>query len=337
MLTTLRPSLYLGIDAGATHTEAVIANESGYVLGKGYSEGANLHNISNEEACNHICEAIFQAETDLKSKKDHGQITYESLCVGMSGLDTQQDFNNVGEIFKQYYPERGLQIKHALFTNNGLIGLKSGTESNFGVCLVSGTGSNCYGISRKGDATKAGNWGYLLGDQGSAFSIGKAILEEVMKEYDGRLPQTDLTNAVLQTLNFKDASELINWVYNSRIPVKDIASLTKLSSHDDFKGLSIIRAQVDRAAKAMIDAYDAVFHKLKLSTDEPIPVVLIGGLFKFEKSFRERITAGIKQRTPQAEVILPKRSPAEGAIRIAMMADYLNILPDTITKIDFNH
>ncbi|MDE2238149.1 MAG: hypothetical protein KGK30_09685, partial [Elusimicrobia bacterium] len=59
-----------------------------------------------------------------------------------------------------------------------------------GVLLIAGTGSSALGRDRKGRWRYAGGWGPLLGDEGSAFWIGKEALKDsrLSRSWPAELP-----------------------------------------------------------------------------------------------------------------------------------------------------
>src|SRR5262249_7281093 len=62
-----------------------------------------------------------------------------------------------------------------------------------GVVLIGGTGSVAYGRNAAGCAARAGGWGYLAGDEGSAYWIGRESLTAVALALDGRGPAAAVT------------------------------------------------------------------------------------------------------------------------------------------------
>ena len=64
-------------------------------------------------------------------------------------------------------------------------------------CTYSGTGSISYCYNKKtNELNRVGGWGYVLGDEGSGYDIGRQALVAIMKSYDGRGKSTQLTEAL---------------------------------------------------------------------------------------------------------------------------------------------
>ncbi|KKQ95450.1 MAG: ATPase, BadF/BadG/BcrA/BcrD type [candidate division CPR2 bacterium GW2011_GWC1_39_9] len=335
MLTTLKSGLYLGIDTGATRTEATITKETGLVIGIGEAGTANLHNVSIETAFNNIKVAVEEAKKDLKSKQPETSINeFEAACLGISGLDTVADKERLKTFFNGLTgDDQTLGSKILIIANNGLTGLMSGTENPYGICLIAATGSNCYGVSKTGRETSSGNWGYFLGDQGSAFAIGQALLRLAMKEFDGRLPQTAITHKILDYLNLADAGQIVGWAYRETLPVREIAGLSKLIDDDDLSNIVDIAEITNQTVRELINAYRAVIDRLEIDLTNPFPVVLVGGLFSMKNNFIEKVESSILGITPQAAVVKNQRSISEGAARIAMLHNYMRLFPESLIVI----
>ena len=63
--------------------------------------------------------------------------------------------------------------------NDALVALEAAIPGGPGVVIISGTGSIAYGRNAAGEAARAGGWGYVLGDEGSGYWIGRAALRAV--------------------------------------------------------------------------------------------------------------------------------------------------------------
>jgi N-acetylglucosamine kinase-like BadF-type ATPase len=290
--------LYLGIDAGATKTALIMADGKGKILVDKRDEGINLHNLNSK---------ISIEKLSLLINHTLGaQMVAEAVVVGLAGLDTDRD-----EIVSNQLREK-IKTKSLTIVNDGLIGFRSGTDSKWGVCLIASTGANCYGITKTGKEVKAGGWGYLIGDQGSGYAIGKKILEKLMKEYDGREMESGIGDKVLHYLNLTNIPELMDWVYHQTEVVERIASLSRIIPEVDSDYIW------EETTDELFSAYKAVFRKLDLGLDDTLPVVLIGGLFNLPERWTDLVVQKILAYTPGAKIIKPQKPPVYGALKIAL-------------------
>ena len=95
-----------------------------------------------------------------------------------------------------------------------MIALQAGVGDAAGIVIVSGTGSIAYGRNEHGEASRAGGWGYVLGDEGSGYWIGRLALRAVVRHADGRGRVTSLTPRLLAHFGVERAAELIHKVYH---------------------------------------------------------------------------------------------------------------------------
>ena len=118
-----------------------------------------------------------------------------AICLGIAGVDRPDDARVVREIMKRI----GYKAK-VLVVNDALVALEAGAPDQPGVVVIAGTGSIAYGRNEQNQAARAGGWGYMLGDEGSGYWIGRAALRAVLREADRRGPATQLTGLLLQLL-----------------------------------------------------------------------------------------------------------------------------------------
>ena len=93
-----------------------------------------------------------------------------------------------------------------LVVNDALVALEAGAPGQPGVVIISGTGSIAYGRNAAGEAARAGGWGYVLGDEGSGYWIGRAALRAVLRAADERGPDDGADAAAARALRRRPAA-----------------------------------------------------------------------------------------------------------------------------------
>ena len=176
----------LGIDAGGSKTVAWLADQEGRVLGEGRGSGANLHSAGELATEKALYEVIHGALGDRPAMP-------EVVAVGMAGMDRPDDEAVVRGILRRLGC-RGQVVA----VNDAHIALVAGADELPGVVVIAGTGSIAYGIGPAGTAARAGGWGEVYGDEGSAFWVGARALAAVVRAADRRGPATALTTLVLR-------------------------------------------------------------------------------------------------------------------------------------------
>ncbi len=76
------------------------------------------------------------------------------------------------------------------------IALEAAVGAGPGVVLIAGTGSAAYGRNAAGEMARAGGYGPWVGDEGSAFEIGRRAVAAVARTRDQAAPMTLLTDMI---------------------------------------------------------------------------------------------------------------------------------------------
>lgn len=295
----------LGIDAGGTKTVCLLADETGRILGEARGPGANLQ-AAGELQVEKVLHDVME-----EALGDRG-IVPAAICLGIAGVDRPDDAAVVRAIMKRIgYKARVVVV------NDALVALEAGAPGKPGVVVISGTGSICYGRNAQGIAARSGGWGYVLGDEGSGYWIGRAALRAVLREADQRGPATALTPLLLAHFGVTRAQGLIHEVYHSTLKPAAIGALAKsvqaAFSKGDAVAIGILRAAADELEASAL----SVARRLGL-IGTPFPFVLAGGIFKAVPWVEEELHRRLPVASPGSTVLLLDREPAEGAVTLAL-------------------
>jgi len=166
------------------------------------------------------------------------------------------------------------------------------THGEPGVAVVAGTGSIAYGRNERGDEVRVGGWGWLVGDEGSAFDIARRAINAAFRSYDGRGPSTSLTDAVKRRFNVKDLRDLITYLYAGRgTPVARIARLAPLVNAAAVRGDEVARRILNEAGEELASAVIAAVRRLGMA-GRSVVVGGVGGVFRSRfvtNSFRRKL------------------------------------------------
>lgn len=295
----------LGIDAGGTKTVCLLADADGQVRASARGAGANLQaqgELEVEKVLYEVMDGVLASESSPPA----------AICLGIAGVDRPDDATIIRGIMRR--------IGHkapVLVVNDALIALVAGAGDGAGIVLISGTGSICYGRNDKGEAARAGGWGYILGDEGSGWWIGRRALAAVMRHTDGRGPATELTARVLDHFHMTTISELVHQVYyrdTRRRAVTGVAGLVQSAANE---GDVVARQILTEAAEELVIAAASVAQKLEMR-GQAFPLVLAGSLFKALPTLRAEVTARIAEVAPRSHPEVLAAEPALGAVRLAL-------------------
>ncbi|WP_427015815.1 N-acetylglucosamine kinase [Pseudarthrobacter sp. P1] len=179
---------FLAIDAGGTSTRAVIVDASGRCLGYGRSGTGNPISSGIHAALASLGEAAEKAQQGVPG----GAAALAGAAVAMAGASVQTH----AHLFQERLATVGL-AGDLVIESDLLAGFYSGTFHDNGYALVAGTGA--VGARIKGgrlDAVGDGA-GWLLGDEGSGFWLGREVVRAVVAALDGRGAPTALTALLL--------------------------------------------------------------------------------------------------------------------------------------------
>lgn len=299
----------LGIDVGGSKTVCVLADDHEQVIARGREEGANLQG-AGELALEKVLHAV------MESTLQGTGVQPSAICLGIAGVDRAADEAVVRSIMTRIgYKARILVV------NDALIALQAGIGDQPGIVIVSGTGSIAYGRNENGEASRAGGWGYVLGDEGSGYWIGRLALRAVVRHADGRGRVTSLTPRLLSHFGVRKAAELINKVYHDRggedLSPRAIATLARYVQDSRAEGDLVAAGILNQAADELMTAATAVMTRLEL-TDTPFTFVLAGGMFHAVPWLCDHMQLQLPALAHHSRVIRLDEEPALGAVRLAL-------------------
>jgi N-acetylglucosamine kinase-like BadF-type ATPase len=295
----------IGVDAGGTKTVCYLADQTGTVLAEARGPGAHINAVGSAGV-----QAILQDVIGAVLAESPGELT--AICLGMAGVDRPGEMGLIRGLL-----ERVVSVRHVVIVNDALVALEAGAPAEAGVVLIAGTGSIAYGRDAHGRAARAGGWGYVLADEGSGYWLGRQALRSVMRQADGRGPETALTELLLERYNVSRALELVRTIYSSDLKPAGIASLAATVEAAAAAGDRVAQGIIEMGARELTDAAVSVARRLALSR---FPVVLSGGIFRVVHHMRAAVSAEISARLPDARIEPLSTEPAMGAVRLALRA-----------------
>src|SRR6185503_19327884 len=155
----------------------------------------------------------------------------------------------------------------------------------------------------------AGGWGFVLGDEGSGYWIGRAALRAVLRAADRRGPETQLTARLLEYYDIAKAQDLIHQVYHGTLRPAAIASLAQFvqRAFDDGDAVSIgiLRGAADQLESSGL----SVARRLDL-IGTAFPFVLSGGIFRAVPWLEQELGRRFPQAAPHSHTTLLDVEPA---------------------------
>jgi N-acetylglucosamine kinase-like BadF-type ATPase len=301
-----QPRLLLGIDGGASETVALLASETGEILGEALSGGSNPHILGEAVAL----AALDQAVSAVFGAAKLPVQPCLAACLGMAGIGRPADRASI----QRWAAARRL-AGEVLVVNDARLVIAAGTPNDYGVAVICGTGSIAVGQTPDGLTARAGGWGYLLGDEGSGYDIAVKALRAATCAADGRGAPTLLLAALLDHWGLQQPPELIEYVYTLPDPRAELANLTPVVVRAAHGGDGVAHEILVAAGRDLAAAAASVARQLELTT--PLPLAMAGGVIEHAPVVGQAICAALEQHGWRAEPVTIVEAPVQGALRLA--------------------
>jgi N-acetylglucosamine kinase-like BadF-type ATPase len=194
------------------------------------------------------------------------------------------------------------------------IALEAAVGSGPGVVLIAGTGSVAYGRNVKSETARAGGYGPWIGDEGSAFEIGRRAVSAVARTRDHDAPVTLLAEMIPDALECPDWDDLMlrvmknpDDVFPKLFPVVARAALAEDAAAKEI----LFASAIGVGSLAM-----TVVRRLGMKSQE-FPLVKCGGVFGRSRMLDDLLDSVLASGALRAKISRLQISPAIGAARIA--------------------
>lgn len=301
--------LVVGADLGGTSTRLAVATTAGAWLATVTGAGGNPTTHGVEPAAAELGKAARRALAGLDPR------AVRAVVIGVAGRATLDD-PRATRAFTDALVAEGVAARPG-FVGDAEVAFCSATPDPGGTVLLAGTGAMAVQIRARRSAATSDGLGWLLGDEGSAFWLGREAVRASIAAICGTAPPTTLTAAVsLRLLGalptgpaYRRRSALIR-AAASRPPI-ELAALAPLVVEAEEAG--------DETAAAICD--EATAHLARLVADvrdpaEAAPLVLNGSVVRSPGS-----PVGRRLRTLLAERFTGDvLTPADGIAGAAWLA-----------------
>ncbi len=302
--------LLLAIDGGQTATKSLIARIDGTVLGSGRGGPSDHFHIEGGVEKNR--RAIVGAIDDvlIATGSDAAQVV--AVGVGHTGAPTgTRTPEVVVEIVRERLSPQEITVVPDYVTN--LAGASGGMP---GVVLIAGGGSIGYGVTAQGNEAIAGGYGFLIGDEGSAFHIGLRAIAAACHGDDLRAQPTTLQEVVRDHFEVERVRELPRIIYAAGFSRERISLLApkvvQTAEAGDVAATEILQNAGEELARIALGVVRQLFEP-----GTPVAIYKTGGVFKAGELVLEPFRNRLRHEWPEAEPREPRFPPAIGALILA--------------------
>lgn len=187
-----------------------------------------------------------------------------------------------------------------------------------GISVIAGTGSMAYG-EYQNRCARAGGWGELIGDEGSAYWIAREGMNLFSRMSDGRVERGPLHQLVIDRLQLKQDLDLCAHVYGDGAALRrTFAQFAPLIDDAARAGDKQAAAIFTRGAEELVQCVRAVRHSLQVEEQIVLPVSHTGGVFTGTSLMVDAFRAALASAATPFEYRLPLHEPAVGAALYAI-------------------
>lgn len=258
---------YLGIDAGASATKWALINENGLIL-SGQQEAMDGH-LYRESSLARMQKVLREIKAQIK------ELRVESVYMGITGVTHDGSIQN--------------QIKLVFDCDSQIVSdIELAYRANFsegnGILLYAGTGSVSFAIDEEGQTHQIGGWGYLLGDEGAGYWIGRESIRHalsVIESNAGRTPDS-LATLVLKAMNASDWNSVKSFVYSQeRAKIAALSAIVNMAAEKNDADAILILTKAAGHLAELVNRMD------KQLVRKALPVTFTGGISNSQILYRE--------------------------------------------------
>lgn len=299
--------IFAGYDSGGTKTKCVLADENGMILSCGIGGPSNFLSCGFDIAESSIKQSTTQALKEAGLRED------ESIYSAFFGFASIELFSKNERVWN--FLRDCVNTKYLGVNNDAYIAWYGTTYGKSGIISISGTGAVTVGICEDGRWKKVGGWGYLIGDEGSGYSIGRKALRLAIRSYDGVIPKNNFEKEIIDFYSLKSMRQLISMIYgDSNKSNTIIASAAKCVFKLFDEGDILASGIIGEAAGDIAKSISSVYSGLDLS-GQFIKIGLSGGVFNSGKKFVNMINDRlIFKKMKNYELVLPNIPPEVSAL-----------------------
>ncbi|MBE6691572.1 MAG: XRE family transcriptional regulator [Ruminococcaceae bacterium] len=293
--------LFLGIDGGGTKTEFLLADGDGVILNRLVLGSSNPNDIGMDATKQLLQRGIYQicGEHPLSAV---------SVYAGIAGGGTAGNAEKLQEFLTRFgflRANAGSDARNAI---------AAGLGDGNGVAVIMGTGSIAY-AQQDGKQYRLGGHGYLLGDAGSGFALGRDVILAALKQEEGSGDATALYPLVKAQCGGETVLERLSSFYQGGKAV--IASYAPLLftalEQGDAIAANILENNMQALASTVIGA-------ARHTVGDPVRVALCGGLVQANRQYVLPALQAQLQREPRRYALtVCETAMATGALYLAGM------------------
>ena len=255
---TNRTKLSLGIDGGASSAKWCLVDQDLNIVKQGALPPIDGH-LYRSESLARFRDFLSSLKVEL------GSLTPDAVVIGTTGFGAPEQIKlEISAIF----PTAQIQMSSDI-----ALAYRSEFNLGEGIYLYAGTGSVAIHITSDNKEVSVGGWGYLLGDEGAGFWIGREAVRHLLFQMESKEKLDLLSMQIAEHLGGANWAAIRSYVYGQdRSAIAALAPIVaSCASEGETKALSIMDAAASHLAELVV-------RLKKLLNNHQLPVSFGGGI-----------------------------------------------------------
>ena len=295
---------YLGVDGGGSKTAFLLIDEAGRVLASHTEGSAYYLQIGLDGLRALLARGIG---TTLRT----GGVAAGALDFAFLGLPAYGEDSRLLPALDSAVSPVLLPAQYRC-GNDSVCGWAGALACQDGINVVAGTGSIAYG-EFEGRTARAGGWGELFSDEGSAYWVAREGLRLFSRMSDGRAPRGPLYDILRRHFGLQADLDLCAAIYGESALRSELAGLARLVAEAAAAGDAEAAAVFAAAAEELAQIVAAVQQGLRIPAGIPVTVSYSGGLFQQRELLLEPLQRILARDGGVYRFAQPRLSPVAGA------------------------
>lgn len=292
----------LGFDGGGTKTECVLMDETGAILARSRSGASNVVNVGAKASAAALAEAGREALH--MAEKQPSNVAF--VLAGISGASEPAAQAEIEALLQPTFPNASIVITSDLPLT------LAATGEIPSVVVIAGTGSAVLGRTAPLKLARAGGFGPIIGDPGSANDIGRKTVARCFQKFLNN-EDSPLMDEILRTFD-------CNWPQFVDLarerPTVIFPKLFPIVAKAAESGALSARAILEMAVVNLIDQVNEVVRQLQLQ-NRGFFLAKTGGVFDGSPFLNEHFDALVQKFYPKTRIGPLPRPVAESAAQLA--------------------